>query len=83
MYIDFQQNRVCRSVKTVHTNLFAQYRKLHKFATTNSNLKKKQLILLDIHHHKTYMYINFQRNQVKTQVMIVPTSYQITAKRNY
>ena len=27
MYIDFQQNRVCRSVKTVHTNLFAQYRK--------------------------------------------------------
>ena len=25
MYINFQQNRVCRSVKTVHTNLFAQY----------------------------------------------------------
>ena len=25
MYIDFQQNRVSRSVKTVHTNLFAQY----------------------------------------------------------
>ena len=23
-YIDFQQNRVCRSVKTVHTNLFAK-----------------------------------------------------------
>ena len=37
MYIDFQQNRVCRLVKTVHTNLFAQYRKLHKFATTNNN----------------------------------------------
>ena len=37
MYINFQQNRVCRSVKTVHTNLFAQYRKLHKFATTNSH----------------------------------------------
>ena len=38
MYINFQQNRVCKSVKTVHTNLFAQYNsKLHKLATTNSN----------------------------------------------
>ena len=25
MYINFQQNRVCRSVKTVHTNSFAKY----------------------------------------------------------
>ena len=25
MYINFQQNQVCRSVKTVHTNIFAQY----------------------------------------------------------
>ena len=25
MYINFQQNRVSRSVKTVHTNLFANY----------------------------------------------------------
>ena len=40
MYIEFQQNRVYRSVKTVHTNLFAQYRKLHKFATINSNFEK-------------------------------------------
>ena len=81
MYVDFQKNRICRSVKTVHINLFAQYRKLHKFAITNSNFQKK--ILLDIHHHKTYMYINFQQNQVKTQVMTVPTRYQITTKRNY
>ena len=44
IYIDFQQNRVCRSVKTVHTNLFAQYRKLHKFATTNSNFEKKIIL---------------------------------------
>ena len=51
MYIDFQQNRVCRSVKTVHTHLFAQYRKLHKFATTNSNFEKK--ILLDIQSYIT------------------------------
>ena len=61
IYIDLQQNRVCRSVKTVHTNLVAQYRKLHKFTTTNSNFEKKT-ILLDIYHHKTYMYLNFQQN---------------------
>ena len=73
MYINFQQNRVCRSVKTVRTNLFAQYGKLHKFATTNSNFKKKAIIL-DMHHHKTYMYINFQQNWVKTQVITVLTS---------
>ena len=33
MYINFQQNRVSRLVKTVPTNLFAKNRKLHKFAT--------------------------------------------------
>ena len=44
MYINFQHNRVSRSVKSVHINLFAKNHKLHKFATTNSNLKKtKQL----------------------------------------
>ena len=80
MYIDFQQNRVCRSVKTVHTNLSAQYRKLHKFATTNSNFEEKTIIL-DIYHHKMYMYINFQQNQVKTQVMTVSTRYQITTNK--
>ena len=40
MYIEFQLNQVWRSVKTVHTNLFSQYRKLHKFATTNRNFEK-------------------------------------------
>ena len=30
---------------------------------------------LDMHHHKTYMYINFQQNQVKTQVMTVHFIY--------
>ena len=34
MYINFQQNRVSRSVKTVHTNLFAKNCKLYKFAST-------------------------------------------------
>ena len=32
MYINFQKNRVSRSVKTAHTNLFAKICKLHKFA---------------------------------------------------
>ena len=35
MHINFQQNRVTRSVKTVHTNLFAKNCKLHKFVTCN------------------------------------------------
>ena len=46
MYINFQQNRVNESVKTVHINVFAKIcklhqfakiRKLHKFANTNNN----------------------------------------------
>ena len=53
MYINFQQNWVCRSVKTVHTNLFAQYIS-HKLATTNSNFFFK-LITADIRFRKTYM----------------------------
>ena len=43
MYINFQQNRVCRSDKTVHTNLFAKDCKSHKFATTNRNFLKNRL----------------------------------------
>ena len=42
MYINFQPRGFCRSVKTVHTNLLAKNRKLHKFATTNSNFTKKK-----------------------------------------
>ena len=41
--INFQQTQVSRSVQTVYTTIFANNRKLHKFATTNNNLKKKQL----------------------------------------
>ena len=40
MHINFPQNRVSRSVKTVHTNLFAKNGKWHKFATTNSNFEQ-------------------------------------------
>ena len=62
MYINFQQNRDSRSVKTVHTNLIAKNCKLHKFATTNINFEI--YILLHMHHYKTFMYINFQQNWV-------------------
>ena len=72
LYSTFQQNRVSKSVKIVHTSLFAQYRKLHKFAATNSNLKKS--MILNMYHQKTFMYINFQQNQIKTQVITVLTS---------
>ena len=60
MYINFQQNRVSKSVKTVHINLFAKNRKSPKFATTNSNFEKS--IISDVRHRKTYMYIIFQQD---------------------
>ena len=40
MYSNFQQSRVSRSLKTVHTNLLAKQRKLNKSAICNSNFKK-------------------------------------------
>ena len=58
--------------KTVHTNLFAKNRKLHKFATTNSSLKK--IDFSNMHHRKTYMYINFQQNRVSRSVKNVHTN---------
>ena len=70
MYINFQ-NRVCRSVKTLHTNLFAKKCKLHKFATCN--FKKSRI--LDMHHPLTDILADFEINR--------PVRYQITSKRNY
>ena len=65
IYIKFQQNRVSRSVKTVHT---------HLFATTNSNFEKKS-DHLDMHHRISYMYINFQQTRVSRSVQTVHTIY--------
>ena len=73
MYINFQQNRVNRSVKTVHTHLFANKWKLHKFATTNSNFEKKSIIW-DMRHRKTYRHINFQQYWVNRSVITVHTN---------
>ena len=51
MYINFQQNLVCRSVKTVYTNLFAKNRKLHKFATIYQCYNFEEIIYnSDMHH---------------------------------
>ena len=72
MYINIQQNQVSKSAKTVHTNLFAKYRKLHKLATTNSNLEKSNFS--DMHHRMTYMYINFHLNRVSTSIKTVDTN---------
>ena len=72
MYFNFQQTRLRRSVQTVHTNIFAKSRKLHKFATTNNNFEKK--IILDMLHHKTDMYIIFQQNRVNRSVITVHTN---------
>ena len=73
MHSNFQQNRVSRSVKTVHTNLLAKQRKLHKFATCNSSLEKSRL--LDMHYPISDLQANFEINR--------SVRYQVTAKRNY
>ena len=73
MYINFHQTRLSRSVQTVLTNIFASNRKLHKFAITNSNFEKKKIISC-MHHRMTYMYINFQQDEVSRSVKNVHTN---------
>ena len=68
MYINCLQNRVSRSVKTVHTNILANYVFLHKFATTNNIFFKS--ITSDMHQCITYMYINFLQNRVSDTVTL-------------
>ena len=74
MYINFQKNWVSRSVKTVRTNIFAKKCKLHKFATIPIILFFKISITSDMHHHKTYMCVNFQQNRVNRSVKTVHTN---------
>ena len=52
MYFNFQQNRASRSVKTEHTNLFANNRNLHEFATCNSSFEKP--LISDMNHTMSY-----------------------------
>ena len=73
MHINFQQNEISRSVKTVHTNLFAKKCKLHKFGTCNLNLEKSRV--LNMHDPIIDIRANFEINR--------PIRYQITTKINY
>ena len=72
MYINFQQNQVSRSVKTAHTNIFANNRKLHTLATTNSNMEK--MIISDMHHRIMFMYMIFHQIRVSRSVKLVLTN---------
>ena len=74
MYIDFQQNRVCIDQSKPCTQIYLHNIEICINLQLPIVILKKKTILVDMHHHKTYMYINFQQNQVKTQVMTVHTS---------
>ena len=72
MYINFQQNRVCRVI-TVHTNVFAK--KISSFINLQLPIEIfKKLTLSDMRHCKTYMYVNFQQNRVNRSVKTVHTN---------
>ena len=59
MYINFQQNRVSRSVKTVHKNLFAKNYRVIEFAIRI--LKKSRLS--DMHYTLTDIQADFVINR--------------------
>ena len=56
-YFNFQQNGVSRSVKTVHTNVFAKI--ISCIDLQIPMVFSKKSIISDKHHPITYMYINF------------------------
>ena len=64
MHINFQQNWVRSSVKTVHTNLFAKKCKLHKFVSCNKNFEKSRLS--DMHHPLRDIQADFEMNRPTT-----------------
>ena len=67
MYINFLQNRVSIDQSKPCTQSYLQKnRKLHEYATYNSNFETK--LLSDMHHLITYLYINFQQNRVSRSV---------------
>ena len=76
MYINFQQNQVSRTVKIVHTNLFANNRNLHKFATCNLIFEK--LLLSDMNHSISHISANFKINRLSRSVR---TAFQRSSYR--
>ena len=81
MYVNFQPNRFSRSVKTVHTNLFAKkYASCINLQLPIVTFKKSSTS--DMHHCITYMYINFNKigliDQSKPSVFV--NNYNIIIK---
>ena len=73
MYINFHQNRVSiDQSKPCIQSYLQKNRKLHKYATYNSNFEIK--LLSDMHHRITYLYINFQQNRVSGSVKTMHTN---------
>ena len=69
MCINCQQNRVYRSVKTVHTNLIAKHRQLHKLKTCNSIFEKSPLS--DMHYPVTDIQADFEINRANRHQITV------------
>ena len=73
MYLNFYQNQVSIDQSKPCTQSYLQKnRKLHKYATCNSNFETK--LFADMHHRITYLYINFQQNRVSRSVKTAHTS---------
>ena len=62
--IIFQQNQVKTQVMTVHTNLFAKNRKLHKFAITNNTIQYNTIQYNTIQYN-TIRYNTIQYNTIQ------------------
>ena len=67
----FLLNRLFQACVIVKRTCIAINSKLHKIANTNSNYKKS--VIFYIHHHITYMYVNFQQNRGSRSVKTVRT----------
>ena len=72
MHINFQQNLVSRSVKN-HPHQLLQKKKVAKICNYQPVIFKNSFIS-DMHHCKTYKYINFQHNHVSRSVKTVHTN---------
>ena len=75
MYINFHQNQVSRTVKTVHTNIFANNSKLHKFANCNLNFEKS--LISDMDHLILHISADFKINRLGRS-LIEPRSKDIS-----
>ena len=72
MYINFQQNRVDRSIKTVHTIIFA---KQLSYINLQLAIRILKITPLDMYYPKTNIQADFEINR--------PVRYRNTTKRNY